>query len=108
MGEMNPKHQAHKKQTPLIMEFQISELWVSLRIYFKFFKKPVGFLQLCSMIFPPPPMEIPWDLQRQGGYHAAVRAIAEVLDHGRGFGCSAAAQMLLSVLNRGLTWAYWC
>lgn len=36
----------------------------------------------------------------EGGYHAAVRAIAEVLDHGRGFGCSAAAQMLLSVLNR--------
>ncbi|CAL1167836.1 unnamed protein product [Cladocopium goreaui] len=35
----------------------------------------------------------------KGGYHAAVRAIAEVLDHGRGFGCSA-AQMLLSVLNR--------
>ena len=24
MGEMNPKNQAHKKQNPLIMEFQIS------------------------------------------------------------------------------------
>lgn len=36
----------------------------------------------------------------EGGYHAAVRAIAEVLDHGRGVGCRAAAQMLLSVLNR--------
>ena len=42
----------------------------------------------------------------QGGYHAAVRTIAEVLDHGRlGVGCRAAAQILLSVLNRG--WTTW-
>lgn len=36
----------------------------------------------------------------EGGYHAAVRAIAKVLDRGTGRGCSEAAQMLLSVLNR--------
>lgn len=36
----------------------------------------------------------------EGGYHAAVRAISDVLRHaGRG-GCTEAAQILLSVLNR--------